>query len=111
MVEWRITDGFVDYETALVWMEARVDAILAGTAEECVWLLEHPSLYTAGTSARPEDLIEPDRFPVFASRRGGEYTYHWPGQRVAYVMLDLNQRGRDIRRYVEALEGWIIATL
>ncbi|MEM9099508.1 MAG: lipoyl(octanoyl) transferase LipB [Pseudomonadota bacterium] len=111
MVEWRIADGFVDYETALVWMEARVDAILAGTAEECVWLLEHPSLYTAGTSARAEDLIEPDRFPVYASRRGGEYTYHGPGQRVAYVMLDLNQRGRDIRRYVQALEGWIIATL
>ncbi len=79
--------------------------------EECVWLLEHPALYTAGTSARAGDLVDPDRFPVHQARRGGEYTYHGPGQRVAYVMLDLNRRGRDVRRFVSALEGWVIATL
>ena len=92
-------------------MEARVAAILNGEADECVWLLEHPPLYTAGTSARPEDLVDPDRFPVFEARRGGEYTYHGPGQRVAYVMLDLNRRGRDVRRFVAALEAWVIAAL
>jgi lipoyl(octanoyl) transferase len=111
MVEWRVSDGLVPYEEALAWMEARVAAIVAGEAEECVWLLEHPPLYTAGTSARPEDLIEPDRFPVYPSQRGGQYTYHGPGQRVAYVMLDLNRRSRDVRRFVAALEDWVIAAL
>jgi len=111
MVEWRISEGLTPYEAALAWMEARVEAILAGEAEECVWLLEHPPLYTAGTSAKPADLLEPDRFPVYEARRGGEYTYHGPGQRVAYVMLDLNRRGRDVRRFVGALEAWVIAAL
>ncbi len=111
MVEWRISDGLVPYEEALAGMEARVDAIIAGQAEECIWLLEHPPLYTAGTSAKPADLLEPDRFPVYRSQRGGQYTYHGPGQRVAYVMLDLNRRGRDVRRFVAALEDWVIAAL
>lgn len=111
MVEWRISDGLTPYEEALAFMEDRVGAIRAGAAEECVWLLEHPPLYTAGTSARPEDLVDPDRFPVHEARRGGEYTYHGPGQRVAYAMLDLNRRGRDVRRYVHDLEEWIIRTL
>ena len=111
MVEWRITEGLVPYDEALAWMEARVAAILAGKTDECIWLLEHPPLYTAGTSARPEDLIDPDRFPVYQARRGGEFTYHGPGQRVAYVMLDLNRRGRDVRRFVAALEDWVITAL
>jgi len=111
MVEWRISEGLTPYPEAVTWMEARVQAILAGEAEECVWLLEHPPLYTAGTSARGADLLAPDRFPVFESRRGGEYTYHGPGQRVAYVMLDLGRRGRDVRRFVHALEAWVIAAL
>ena len=111
MVEWRISEDPVPYPKALAWMEARVSAILAGEAEECVWLLEHPPLYTAGTSAKPKDLVDPDRFPVYVARRGGEYTYHGPGQRVAYVLLDLNRRGRDVRRYVAALEDWVIGTL
>ncbi|QDL92604.1 lipoyl(octanoyl) transferase LipB [Paroceanicella profunda] len=109
--EWRVEDRPVSYPEALAVMEARVDAIVAGTAPELVWLLEHPPLYTAGTSARPEDLTQPDRFPVFPARRGGEYTYHGPGQRVAYVMLDLNRRGRDLRRFVWLLEEWVIDTL
>ncbi|MEM7508077.1 MAG: lipoyl(octanoyl) transferase LipB [Pseudomonadota bacterium] len=111
MVEWKISDGLTGYEQALSWMEARVAAILAGEAEECVWLLEHPPLYTAGTSARPVDLLDPGRFPVHKARRGGEYTYHGPGQRVAYVMLDLGRRERDVRRFVNGLEEWIIRTL
>ncbi|MDH3666363.1 MAG: lipoyl(octanoyl) transferase LipB [Paracoccaceae bacterium] len=111
MVEWRVTEGLVPYEDALAWMEARVDAVIAGAGGECVWLLEHPPLYTAGTSARAQDLIEPDRFPVYQARRGGEYTYHGPGQRVAYVILDLNRRRRDVRAYVAALEDWVIQTL
>jgi lipoyl(octanoyl) transferase len=111
MVEWRISEGLTPYEDALAWMEARVAAILAGEADECVWLLEHPPLYTAGTSARAGDLVDPDRFPVYEARRGGEYTYHGPGQRVAYVMLDLNRRGRDVRRFVAALEAWVIGAL
>ena len=111
MVEWRVSDGLVPYEEALAFMEARVAEIRAGTAEECVWLLEHPPLYTAGTSARREDLVDPDRFPVFEARRGGEYTYHGPGQRVAYAMLDLAERGRDVRRFVWSLEEWVIHTL
>jgi lipoyl(octanoyl) transferase len=92
-------------------MEDRVAAIAAGAAPEQVWLLEHPPLYTAGTSARDADLISPDRFPVFRTGRGGEFTYHGPGQRVVYLMLDLNRRGPDLRRYVTSLEAWIVATL
>ncbi len=111
MVEWRISDTLVPYEEALTFMEARVEAIAKGEAEECVWLLEHPPLYTAGTSARPEDLTDPERFPVYEARRGGQYTYHGPGQRVVYVMLDLNRRGRDVRCFVRDLEAWVIATL
>ena len=92
-------------------MERRVAAIRAGDAPECVWLLEHPPLYTAGTSAKPDDLLTPNRFPVHSTGRGGQYTYHGPGQRIAYVMLDLNKRGKDVRAYVCALEGWVMATL
>jgi lipoyl(octanoyl) transferase len=106
-----MSEGLVPYAEAVVEMEARAAAIAAGSAPERVWLLEHPSLYTAGTSARAADLLQPERFPVYRSGRGGEYTYHGPGQRVAYLMLDLNRRGRDVRRYVAALEAWIIATL
>lgn len=109
--EWRIDDRPVPYLAAVAAMEARVAAIAAGTAPELVWLLEHPPLYTAGTSARPEDLLTPARLPVFSTGRGGQYTYHGPGQRVAYVMLDLKRRGPDLRAYVTDLEAWIIATL
>ncbi|WP_267901436.1 lipoyl(octanoyl) transferase LipB [Amaricoccus solimangrovi] len=101
----------VPYPEALATMEARVEALIAGRAGELVWLLEHPPLYTAGTSARAEDLLMPDRFPVYPARRGGEYTYHGPGQRVAYAMLDLNRRGRDVRAYVWNLEEWVIRAL
>ncbi|MEE3098139.1 MAG: lipoyl(octanoyl) transferase LipB [Pseudomonadota bacterium] len=111
MTEWRISDAPVAFPEALAEMEARRAAIRAGEADELVWLLEHPPLYTAGTSARPEDLLAPDRFPVFEARRGGEYTYHGPGQRVAYAMLDLNRRGRDVRVFVRRLETWVIRTL
>ncbi|MCT4553447.1 MAG: lipoyl(octanoyl) transferase LipB [Pelagimonas sp.] len=111
MVEWKITDGLTGYDAALTFMEARAEAIARGEAEECVWLLEHPPLYTAGTSAKREDLRDPDRFPVYDTRRGGQYTYHGPGQRVAYVMLDLNRRGKDVRKFVHDLESWVIATL
>lgn len=111
MVEWLHSAGPVPYPEALAVMEARVAAIAAGTASEAVWLLEHPPLYTAGTSARVADLIEPDRFPVFDAGRGGQYTYHGPGQRVAYVMLDVGARGRDVRRFVSDLEGWVINAL
>ncbi|MEM8856111.1 MAG: lipoyl(octanoyl) transferase LipB [Pseudomonadota bacterium] len=110
-VDWAVSDTLVDYEAAVAAMEARAEAIFEGKAAECVWLLEHPPLYTAGTSAKAEDLVAPDRFPVFKSGRGGQFTYHGPGQRVAYAMLDLRQRGRDVRAYVEALEGWAIDTL
>ena len=110
-VEWRVEPGLIPYEQAVGFMEARVEAIRAGTAAELVWLVEHPPLYTAGTSAQAADLVEHDRFPVFASGRGGEYTYHGPGQRVAYVMLDLKRRREDVRAFVAALEGWIIAAL
>ncbi len=110
-VEWIIRDGLMPYPEALAWMEARVDAIARGEAPEAVLLVEHPALYTAGTSAEPGDLLEPDRFPVFAAGRGGEYTYHGPGQRVAYVMLDLKRRRPDIRAFVSALEHWVIETL
>jgi lipoyl(octanoyl) transferase len=110
-VEWAITDSPVSYEEAVAFMEARAEAIAAGQAREMVWLLEHPPLYTAGTSANAADLVDPDRFPVHRTGRGGQYTYHGPGQRVAYVMLDLRRRAPDLRRYVAALEAWIIATL
>jgi len=110
-VEWHIAEGLVGYEDAVAEMEARVAAIADGRARERVWLVEHPPLYTAGTSAHDEDLVEPNRFPVFRSGRGGQFTYHGPGQRVAYVMLDLNRRTPDLRRYVAALEAWLIATL
>ncbi|MBO6639939.1 MAG: lipoyl(octanoyl) transferase LipB [Roseitalea sp.] len=110
-VEWRVTDGLTDYEAALAFMEARVAAIHEGIAPEMVWLVEHPPLYTAGTSADPADLTEPDRFPVFKTGRGGQYTYHGPGQRVAYVMVDLKRRRQDVRAFVAALEAWVIGTL
>ena len=111
MTDWIISDGLTDYAHALAVMETRANAIAQGTADECIWLLEHPPLYTAGTSAKPADLIDPDRFPVFEARRGGEYTYHGPGQRVVYVMLDVGKRGRDVRKFVQDLENWVIATL
>ena len=111
MIEWKHTDGLVPYEEALAFMEARVADISAGTASECIWLLEDPPLYTAGTSAKREDLVAPDRFPVYEARRGGQYTYHGPGQRVVYVMLDVAKRGRDVRCFVRALERWVINTL
>jgi lipoyl(octanoyl) transferase len=110
-IEWRISDTLVPYDEAAAAMETRVAAIRAGTAPELVWLLEHPPLYTAGTSARPDDLIAPDLLPVFRSGRGGQYTYHGPGQRVGYVMLDLQKRGADLRAYVRDLEEWLIRTL
>jgi len=110
-VEWVIAEGLTPYDAAVAEMEARVAAIAAGTAAERVWLVEHPPLYTAGTSADPADLLDPERFPVFQTGRGGEFTYHGPGQRVAYVMLDLTRRRQDLRAYVAALEQWVIATL
>ena len=111
MVEWQVSKGLTLYPEALAHMEEQVNGILAGTAKEQVWLVEHPPMYTAGTSAKRADLIAPEKFEVFESRRGGEYTYHGPGQRVAYVMLDLNKRGRDVRAYVAKLEAWVISTL
>ena len=110
-MEWITTDGLTDYEEALAFMENRVAGIINGAAAECVWLLEHPPLYTSGTSAKAVDLVDPNRFPVYDARRGGEYTYHGPGQRVVYVMLDVGKRGRDVRKFVKDLEHWIIATL
>ena len=109
--EWLVASAPVAYEQAIAAMEARAAAIHAGQAPELVWLLEHPPLYTAGTSARPEDLLDAGRFPVHRTGRGGQYTYHGPGQRIAYVLLDLNRRGRDIRKYVSQLEAWVITTL
>ena len=111
MVEWKISNGLVAYEDAVALMEARAADIAGGTADEMIWLLEHPPLYTAGTSADPRDLTDPDRFPIHTSKRGGQYTYHGPGQRVAYVMLDVAERGRDVRAFVQQLEAWVIATL
>ena len=111
MVEWRISEGLVPYPEAVAEMEARVAAIRDGRAQERIWLLEHPPLYTAGTSARPEDLKDAARFPVFETRRGGRYTYHGPGQRIAYAMLDVGARGRDVRRFVWSLEEWVIRAL
>jgi lipoyl(octanoyl) transferase len=110
-IEWRVSDAPVAYDEAVAAMETRVAAIRAGAAPELVWLLEHPPLYTAGTSARSGDLIAPDFLPVFRTGRGGQYTYHGPGQRVAYVMLDLQKRGGDLRAYVRDLEEWLIRTL
>jgi lipoyl(octanoyl) transferase len=110
-IAWRCFDVPVSYPQALAEMEARVEAIYRGQAPETVWLLEHPPLYTAGTSAKPGDLLDPGRFPVYVAGRGGQYTYHGPGQRVAYVMLDLKPRGADIRRYVHDLEEWVIRAL
>ena len=111
MVEWKISDGLTDYQHALEVMEARANDIAAGQAAELIWLLEHPPLYTAGTSAKPADLVDPNRFPVFEARRGGEYTYHGPGQRVVYTVLNVGERGRDVRAFVNQLEGWIIDTM
>ena len=110
-IEWQIDRNPVDYEAAVEAMETRVAAIRAGAAPELVWLLEHPPLYTAGTSARPEDLLDPQLLPVHRTGRGGRYTYHGPGQRIAYVMLDLARRDRDVRCHVHRLEGWMIRTL
>jgi lipoyl(octanoyl) transferase len=115
-LEWRISDGLTGYPEALATMQARVAAIHEGRAGELAWLVEHPPLYTAGTSARPDDLLADARFPTFSAGRGGQWTYHGPGQRIAYVMLDLSRphgqvRARDVRAYVHALEAWLIATL
>lgn len=110
-IEWKVSDESVAYEEALHFMENRAAAIRAGNATECIWLLEHPPLFTAGTSADPAELINSQHFPVFEAGRGGRYTYHGPGQRVGYVMLDLEKRGKDIRCFVHALEGWMIDTL
>ncbi|MFN3464536.1 MAG: lipoyl(octanoyl) transferase LipB [Terricaulis sp.] len=111
MIGWAISSGLTDYETAVAAMEARAAAIAAGEAGELVWLLEHPPLYTAGVSAKDTDLLAPGRFPVFRTGRGGQFTYHGPGQRVAYVMLDLRERGRDVTKFVKDLETWIIGAL
>jgi lipoyl(octanoyl) transferase len=110
-IEWRVSDAPVPYDEALAAMERRAAAIREGSQRECIWLLEHPPLFTAGTSADPAELINPMNLPVYEAGRGGRYTYHGPGQRVGYVMLDLEKRGKDIRRFVHALEGWMIDTL
>ena len=111
MLKWTKTEKFIDYPDALEQMEQIVSGLISGNDLEHVWLLEHPELYTAGTSANLSDLIDPDLFPVYSSQRGGQYTYHGPGQRIAYTMLDLNKRGKDVRKYVHSLEEWIIQTL
>ncbi len=110
-IEWRYSNGLVPYAEAVAEMEQRVEEIRAGTASEMLWFLEHPPLYTAGTSARPEDLIAPNRFPVHKTGRGGQFTYHGPGQRVVYVMLDLKARGTDVRCFVHRMEDWVITAL
>jgi lipoyl(octanoyl) transferase len=110
-IEWRVSEGLVPYPAALSEMEDRAAAVRAGQARELVWLLEHPPLFTAGTSADPAELFNPMGFPVFEAGRGGRYTYHGPGQRVGYLVLDLEKRGRDIRRFVHSLEGWMIDAL
>jgi lipoyl(octanoyl) transferase len=110
-IEWRVSEGLVPYDEAFAFMNARAAAIRDEGAPECVWLLEHPPLFTAGTSADPAELMNPLGFPVYEAGRGGRYTYHGPGQRIGYLMVDLDRRGRDIRRFVHCLEGWIIATL
>lgn len=109
-IEWRVSPGLTPYDDALAAMEARAAAVLAGEARELIWLLEHPPIYTAGTSAAADELIDP-RFPVVATGRGGKYTYHGPGQRIVYLVLDLGKRGRDVRCFVHAVEGWVIAAL
>jgi lipoyl(octanoyl) transferase len=111
MVQWEISDSEVSYDTALKKMDNHVQKMISGEADEKIWLLEHPALYTAGTSADKKDLIKPNLFPVFETKRGGQYTYHGPGQRIVYVMLDLNNRGKDIKKFVNNLEAWIIHTL
>jgi lipoyl(octanoyl) transferase len=110
-IEWRVSAEPVPYEEALAFMEQRAAAIREGSARECIWLLEHPPLFTAGTSADPAELLDASDLPVFEAGRGGRYTYHGPGQRIGYVMLDLEKRGKDIRRFVHCLEGWMIDTL
>ena len=110
-IEWRVSPGLTDYATALAEMEARTTAIREGTAPELIWLLEHPPVITGGTSAAEDELLEPGRFPVHRAGRGGRYTYHGPGQRVGYVLLDLEARGRDVRCYVSSLEDWLIGAL
>jgi lipoyl(octanoyl) transferase len=110
-IEWRVSEGLMPYEIALTEMEARAAAVRAGEASEQIWLLEHPPLFTAGTSADPAELFNPLGFPVYEAGRGGRYTYHGPGQRVGYLVLDLERRGKDIRRFVHSLEGWMIAAL
>ncbi len=110
-IEWKVSHAPIGYDDALRFMEQRVAAIRAGTGPECIWLLEHPPLFTAGTSADPAELLNPLDLPVYDAGRGGRYTYHGPGQRVGYVMLDLDKRGKDIRCFVHALEGWMIETL
>ena len=110
-MEWRVEPGLLPYPKAVAAMRARADAVRAGSAEELIWLVEHPPLYTAGTSAAPAELLEPVRLPVFASGRGGRYTYHGPGQRIVYIIADLDRRGRDLRAYVAGLEAWIVAAL
>ncbi len=111
MVEWLTSDGLTPYPQAVTFMEVRAAAIRAGATDELIWLVEHPPLYTAGASAKAADLTDPDRFEVYETRRGGQYTYHGPGQRVVYVMLDVAARGQDVRRFVAQLEAWVIATL
>ena len=111
MLKWMKTEKFINYPDALEQMEQIVSGLISGNDLEHVWLLEHPELYTAGTSANLSGLIDPDLFPVYSSQRGGQYTYHGPGQRIAYTMLDLNKRGKDVRKYVHSLEEWIIQTL
>ncbi|PIV75811.1 MAG: lipoate-protein ligase B [Rhodobacteraceae bacterium CG17_big_fil_post_rev_8_21_14_2_50_65_11] len=111
MVDWIRSDTLIPYAEAVAWMEDRAAAIARGEADEAIWLLEHPPLYTAGTSAKPADLTDPDRFEVHTTKRGGQYTYHGPGQRVAYVLLDVAARGHDVRAFVQQMEDWVIATL
>ena len=110
-IEWNVSHNLTPYPEAITFMENRVHAIAKGDAAELVWLVEHPPLYTAGTSAKPIDLKSPERFPVFKTARGGQFTYHGPGQRVIYIMLDVGKRGKDIRLFVKSLEQWVIATL
>ncbi len=111
MVTWTHSTAYIDYPTAVKQMEDHVEQMINGESDEQIWLLEHPPLYTAGTSADITDLVDPDRFPVYQSKRGGQYTYHGPGQRIAYAMLDLNHRGKDVRKFVGMLEDWVIQTL
>ena len=111
MLDWTSSDGLTPYDDAIAYMDTHVSGMISGTKTEQIWLLEHPSLYTAGTSADIADLVDPDRFPVYKSQRGGQYTYHGPGQRIAYAMLDLNLRGKDVRKFVQNLEDWVILTL